>query len=149
MMRHTRFGPGCWLWTARRDSFGYGRINVSGKSVGAHRVSWELANGRPIPEGMSVCHTCDNPSCVNPAHLFLGTQADNTADMDRKGRRRWRQPPRKQGSSHGRAKLTETDVYWIRYAVALGVTKTALARAYGIHITTVYDAVCRKWKHLR
>ena len=80
---------GCWVWQGSAGKDGYGRMvyRLDGQRVirGAHRVSWEVANG-PIPEGMHVLHRCDNPPCVNPAHLFLGTQADNMRDMTRKGR---------------------------------------------------------------
>lgn len=77
----------CWLWKAGRDRNGYGHIGVGkGRSTRAHRVSWELANGSEIPVGLLACHTCDNPPCVNPAHIFIGTMADNLQDASAKGR---------------------------------------------------------------
>ena len=83
---------GCWLWMGGKDkpwndkmTSGYGRFSAHLKQVGAHRVSWELTNG-PIPEGLEVLHHCDNPPCVRPAHLFLGTQSDNLFDAVKKGR---------------------------------------------------------------
>lgn len=75
----------CWLWLGHKSSKGYGGVQVDGLSKKAHRVAYELVNG-PIPEGLYACHTCDNPSCVNPAHIFLGTQHENMADMVAKGR---------------------------------------------------------------
>lgn len=79
----------CWLWVGVKSSDGYGSMGIDGKQVGTHRVSWELHNG-PIPDGKRVLHNCpggDNPTCVNPAHLFLGTQKDNVQDCIRKRRR--------------------------------------------------------------
>ena len=75
----------CWNWLASKDRDGYGRIKISGRTFQAHRASWDIHNGS-IPEGMSVLHHCDNPSCVNPFHLFLGTALDNVRDRDAKGR---------------------------------------------------------------
>ncbi len=75
----------CWGWLAGKDKDGYGKIKVSGKTVQAHRLSWNIHNGS-VPEGVHVLHHCDNPSCVNPDHLFLGTHLDNMHDRDAKGR---------------------------------------------------------------
>lgn len=80
---------GCWNWTAFLDTDGYGHIRLGGRGTPqrpAHRVAWQLFNG-PVPEGLLICHKCDNPRCVNPSHLFLGTHADNLQDMTDKGRR--------------------------------------------------------------
>ena len=76
----------CWLWTASSRTDGYGVIGIEGKTKSAHRVSWQLTYG-DIPDGLYVCHHCDNKLCVNPNHLFLGTAKDNTQDMIQKGRR--------------------------------------------------------------
>lgn len=94
----------CWEWVGTKNPKGYGHIEINGKEVRAHRFSWEIHNG-PIPEGLCVLHKCDNPGCVNPAHLFLGTYADNAQDMIAKGR-----DNKARGEASGNAKLTEQDV---------------------------------------
>lgn len=103
---------GCWVWLSTKNEQGYGRFAIrvapyKQRWYSAHRLVWEWEHGAE-PE-LCVLHRCDNPSCVNPAHLFLGTHKDNAADRDRKGRRR---APK--GSLNGRAKLTENDVFDIR-----------------------------------
>ncbi len=84
--RHVAKGDGCWEWQAQRDKDGYGRIERVGRVFRAHRAAYELAYG-PIPDGLQVCHTCDNPPCIRPDHLFLGTSRDNWQDSIDKGRR--------------------------------------------------------------
>lgn len=129
---------GCWLWVAACVEDGYGVIRHQGKNLKAHRVSWELHNG-PIPEGMCVCHHCDNPPCVRPDHLFLGTPADNNADMLRKGRG---MGPR--GSLSGWAKLNEEKVRQIRSLYASGeYTQKQLALMFGV-VHTVISRVVRR-----
>jgi hypothetical protein len=129
----------CWLWTGCRNSQGYGQIYIkSNTHAWAHRVSYELTYGS-IPNGLCVCHRCDNPQCVNPAHLFLGTIADNNRDMAAKGRM-WlqRRPQDVAGERNPAAKLCESQVAEIRRRFAQGgITRTALAREYGVHKGTV------------
>jgi hypothetical protein len=130
----------CWLWTANRTrgrdgSKRYGLIGAGRRGEGtlyAHRVSWEIHNG-PVPEGLKVLHTCDNPQCVRPDHLFLGTQADNIADMLAKGRRSRSGPHPGTGA---KSKLTDEQLRQLRID---GTTHTMrqLAEKYGVSSGTV------------
>ena len=128
---------GCWEWTACKDGKGYGGINVGGRLRTAHRVSYELFRGSA--EGQQVLHECDRPTCVNPAHLFLGTHDDNMADKTKKGRHA-------HGEKHGRAKLTDVEVLKIRAANA---TLQVLADQYGVHPSMIHRIRNgRAWTHL-
>jgi hypothetical protein len=112
--------PTCWLWVGAHEQHGYGQINLGPPTyqrVLAHHLSWEWANGRPVPDGLKVCHNCpggDNPACVNPSHLFVDTQAGNMRDCRDKGRLNTMAPTRlaalPHGIQHHAAKLTDADV---------------------------------------
>lgn len=114
---------GCLEFTGFRNDDGYGAITHNNRRMGAHRLSYLLTKGE-IPEGHVVMHSCDNPSCVNPAHLSVGLVRDNVMDMERKGRGR-----KRRGSDHSQAKLTEDDVRMIR---ASSLSGCALARTLGV-----------------
>lgn len=130
----------CWEWTGGVDR--YGRFWTGSHSALAHRVSWELANG-PVPDGLCVLHSCDNPVCVNPDHLFVGTNADNTQDALQKGRLIF---PR--GEHHGNSRLTEADVLAIREA-ARHASQAQVAAQFGTHQGTISKIVNGKlWTHL-
>jgi hypothetical protein len=139
----------CWEWQAGFLSGGYGhfRTKVDGVPInGAHRFSYVLHNG-PIPDGMSVCHRCDNPRCVNPTHLWLGTTADNNADRYAKGRHGLHTGT--PGEAHPKARLTEQQVLEIRQRFANGERCADLARAYGMHKNTISQILCRRiWRHI-
>lgn len=134
---------GCHIWTGNRNASQYGQFK-SNRLVKAHRFAWELANG-PIPKGLNVLHRCDNPPCVNPAHLFLGTQADNIRDRDSKGRSNYQR-----GEHNGSAKLNEGAVMEIRSRYATGACgQRQLARDFDVCKTTIAGIVNRKiWAHL-
>lgn len=114
---------GCWIWLGMLDSGGYGTIKLNRRTQKAHRVSWEHYRGL-IPDEIKVLHRCDIPMCINPDHLFLGTQAENIADMIAKGRNRG-----SPGEQNGRAKLTVKQVLEIRHSCS-GVVSTS--KQYGV-----------------
>ena len=151
-------GPNaCWPCVlGGRSSKGYMYISILGKTVGAHRMAWELTHG-PIPPGMCVCHHCDNHPCCNPQHLFIGTHLDNYLDAVAKGRIDpernpvYTHPHRvPRGENHCRAILRERDVIHIRREYALQHTSLkVLAKKWGVHFSTVSRAISGKaWKHL-
>jgi hypothetical protein len=136
----------CWNWVGCRDRRGYGLIGYTGsgrKVEWTHRASWILAHG-PIPDGLCVCHHCDNPSCVRPSHLFLGTQADNNRDAMRKGRTQ-------RGHTHHNAKLNPEAVREIRRRYNEGgVFQRELGAEFGV-TQTVIGTILRgeAWAHVK
>lgn len=142
--KHVSRGPTaeCWEWRGYRNAKGYGVMaGDNEKNIKAHRASWIIAHG-DIQNGLCVLHKCDNPACVNPAHLFLGTLADNDRDCRRKGRNT-------RGEINPKAKLNPKIVHEIRSDENSHTTTAALAQRYGISASVV-SRVRRKlaWKHI-
>ena len=130
----------CWLWTDKPDTYGYGQFCLNGKKPRAHRVSYELFEGK-IPDGLIVRHTCHNPTCVNPAHLIVGTDLDNSNDKKRAGRQ-----ARQKGEANGRAKLPESAVREIR-DLAGRFLQRELAEVYGVSPQQIGRIINNKtWK---
>lgn len=173
--RYRKAESGCWEWAHGKDSDGYGAIRETkahgGKQYSAHRLSWLLHRGA-IPTGMCVCHACDNPGCVNPEHLWIGTHGDNSRDRVCKGRaargerngavkyperiseglrNAWAENPERfsRGERVHTAKLTEAQVLEIRERYAGGEKQVPLAREYGLTQASISAIILRKsWKHI-
>lgn len=149
----------CWIWTYTQSrGYGYTYVYAVRRAIQSHRVSWIIAYGQ-IPEGMFVCHKCDNPSCVNPSHLFIGAAANNSRDMVKKGRsaRGFRhgaythpeKRPHKYGTENGQSKLTDYQVRSIRYLASCRIPQRLIGSLFGINQQTVSKIVARiRWAHL-
>lgn len=173
LLAHVAHLGACWMWTASRDPFGYGRIRHQRRLWSAHRLAYVLACG-PIPTGLDVLHSCDNPSCVNPGHLRADTHTANMREMNAKGRRTLprgdahhsrlrpecmargerngaRTHPHciPRGESVGSSKLTAASVREIRAMRQRGDMLKTIAAAFGISTSTAHD-VCRRntWTHV-
>ena len=138
----------CWTWTGTKRR-GYGQIWIDGKLIFSHRYSYVKHNPYGLSfddiEGCVVCHACDNPACVNPAHLFVGTTQDNIIDRDVKGRQ-----VTAKGENNARAKLQDFHIREIRHAYAAGgVTQQNLADEFGVHRSVITNIINNKaWKHI-
>lgn len=155
---------GCWLWLGGVNRSGYGRVYVGGGSLApkklAHRWAMEMHSGEPVPAGMCVLHRCDVPSCVNPAHLWLGTQRDNVADRVAKGRngaargensspRRFPGSMKRPGEQNALAKLTDAEARQIKACLREGETPRALAGRFGVIARTIKRiATGFTWRHV-
>lgn len=139
---------GCWFWSGAPGAGGYGVLWFEGRYQKAHRVSWALHNGFMPDRSVKVCHKCDVPACVNPDHLWLGSQADNVADMVRKGRGRCGEPM--VGSRNPMSALTEEQVSEIRLLLLIGAhTQAEIARSYGVSPMTLSRiANFQTWPHV-
>ena len=132
---------GCWIWIGCTVHGGYGGMQVGRTNVNAHRVAYTEFVG-PIPDGLQVCHRCDNRLCVNPAHLFLGTPKDNSQDMVRKGRA-------VTGERNHWAKLTADAVQAIRRRLADGEATGSVAADYGLSRQTIWEVrTGKRWRHV-
>lgn len=159
-------GPdACWPWTACRTPKGYGQVRAGYVRVYAHRLAYTLTTAT-IPSGeffgtTCVCHNCDNPGCCNPAHLWLGSVADNNADRSTKGRNgrgrafgerngsRMHPETRPRGERNGLSKLTDAAIPSIRMALARGESPGSIARRFGVSCSTIRNiAIGRTWKHV-
>lgn len=140
---------GCINWTGTKSN-GYGKMIVGSrtdgtrKTRGAHQVAYEVHKG-PIPDGMEICHSCDNRACINPKHLFVGTRQDNVDDREAKGRNKVRR-----GSENTSSKLTESLVQSIRAAKAAGETTVSIAKKFGMHRCSIRRAISgQTWAHVK
>lgn len=142
----------CWLWMGGCNEDGYGTLTWNGKKSGAHRVALYLSKGE-IPDNLNALHTCDNPPCCKPDHLFSGTQKENIQDAINKGRFHFVDKDTIRGQGNGKAKLTDSQVVEIRNRFSAGdVTQDMLANEYGVARSTISNLVREKgfhWKWLK
>lgn len=146
MARVVVMPSGCWHWRGAHIEGGRPLFTIRRKNVLASRAALILIRGVSFAAGMCACHHCDNPSCCNPAHLFVGTQADNMRDASEKGRLRG---PKVLGERHASAKLTEAQVLGVRSRHAAGSSLSSLAREHGVAVQSIRAIVRRStWKHI-
>lgn len=128
----------CWIWSTGLNTRGYGKMKINNKSYQAHRLSYQLFNGK-IPPHKVICHVCDNPPCVNPKHLWMGTQYDNIQDMTFK--RRVCHGIDRQGENNPRSKLKNKDIDTIFELLNQGISPKEIAKKFNVHWSTIYKAI--------
>jgi hypothetical protein len=149
---------GCWLWIGRLNRSGYGDLYYDGKKRRAHRISYEIHVGE-VPDGMFVCHSCDVPMCVNPAHLWIGTNEENMRDMVAKGRHKTaarmaiknvsKGKNYNAGERNARAKLKEADVLQVINLCSQGKTRKYIANQFGVSASLISEIRNgKRWAHL-
>lgn len=132
----------CWIWVPSKKTGTYGKIKIDGKTVRVTRYSYELHFGPLSDPKLFVCHHCDNPACVNPSHLFLGTTDENMKDCKNKGRQAY-------GEKNGQHLLSESDIITILDGHTNGTPRLELARLLNVSYQAIYDITTgRRWKHL-
>lgn len=143
--KFTKINPDteCWIWAGSKNKKGYGQIHFEGKTRIAHRVSYEINIGG-IPKNILVCHSCDNPSCINPSHLFLGTNLDNSNDKFSKGRGR-----ALIGQENGNSKLSTDEVIKIKSMLKNNESSYSIARKFNVKGETVLSIKNKlTWSHI-
>ncbi len=129
---------GCWEWIASKSNTGYGRFRLNGKLHLPHRLVYQWVNG-PIPNSLLVCHKCDNPSCVNPSHLFKGTKSQNMLDASRKNRIfRGGRPEKRIGNTNGQTKIKDCEIKQVKDLYEYGFTGTEIAKMFEISHSQIY-----------
>lgn len=132
----------CWEWQGSKTAAGYGLLTIKYKNYYAHILAWELSNNQKAPKGSHICHTCDNPSCCNPKHLFLGNAKINRQDAIEKGRD-------VRGEQHTSAKLTSGNVLEIRELAKQGISHSEIARRFKVSRGAIVDIIYRRtWTHI-
>lgn len=147
--RYVSKSDGCWEWTGAKSPQGYGQLRVAGRTINATRLSIQIHTGQVLDRHDYACHHCDNPGCVRPDHLFVGTCSDNFQDMARK--HGWpKRPHQPRGSKVKNSRLTEEDVKIIRSSyVPRVVTRAQLAKRFGVSVATINEVVYRRyWRHV-
>ena len=134
---------GCWIWTGSTNGCGYGKFGIKYKLFGAHRFSFEYYKF-PVPDGLYVCHSCDNRLCVNPDHLFVGTHKMNMNDMAKKGR-----AAHPKGELQSRSKLINNNIIEIRNLLKSGLTQTEIAKKFHVHPSHISRINSKEvWSHI-